>query len=250
MKNLIIANWKCNPLSVSESRKIAGSIKKGIGRIKNSEVIICPPFVFIQELKKISGLKIGAQDCFWQEKGAFTGEVSSQMLRSLRAEYVIVGHSERRQYFGETDDVVNKKLKVSLNSGLKAILCIGENKKERSDGKVGIVIKRQLIKALDGVLFKKSDINLSVAYEPIWAIGTGKPCLPKDAKKVFDLIGKILKNKCGKKIAGKIRIIYGGSVNSGNARGYIKEAGMQGLLVGGASLNPEEFKKIVKTCEK
>lgn len=247
MKKLIVANWKMNPTSFKEARNLLLGIKK-LKNEKIAEVVICPPFVFIRELKSLgAGLKIGAQNCFFEEKGAFTGEVSLLMLKEAGVEYIISGHSERRKYFGETDELINKKVKALLKNGLKPILCVGETEKERKMGVAKEVIKRQLFKGLEKIDDWKLRIkNLSVAYEPVWAIGTGNPCLPKDAKEIFIFIKKLLEEKFGKETAKKIRIIYGGSVNGENAKGYIKESGMQGLLVGGASLDQKEFIKIVK----
>jgi len=250
MKKLIIANWKMNPVFFKEARNLFLGIKK-LKNEKNTEVVVCPPFIFIQELKLLgAGLKTGAQNCFWEEKGAFTGEISFNMLKAMGVEYIILGHSERRKHFGETDGLINKKIKAVLEKGLNPILCVGETEKERKIGIAKKVIKNQLFKGLEGIKNWKFKIkNLSVAYEPVWAIGTGNPCMPKDAKEIFVFIQKNLKEKYGKETVKKIRIIYGGSVNGENARGYIKESGMQGLLVGGASLSQKEFIKIVKNIQ-
>lgn len=251
MEPLIVANWKMNPQKIDEARKILKGIKEGIGDIKGVEIIICPPFVYLpywveffkKDEKKI---KLGAQDCFWQEKGAFTGEVSPKMLKDLGVEYVILGHSERRKYFGETDEMINKKLKAAISAKLKPILCVGETERELGIrnyelGEVKNVLRNQLKMALKNIpnsLFQIPN-SLIIAYEPVWAIGTGNPCPPEEAKKVLLFLRKILK---------KNQILYGGSVNSENAIYYIKEANFDGLLVGGASLKAKEFIKIVKSC--
>ena len=223
MKSLIIANWKMNPQTLAEAKQLFDSIKKGISNIKNIEIIICPPFVFIPNLTpQISNLKLGAQNCFWEAKGAYTGEISPLMLKKLGCRYVIVGHSERRRYFGETDEMINKKIKAVLKNGLKPVLAV-EN-------------TVQCEKCLKGIS-KKELKKIILAYEPIWAIGTGKACGISEAKKANLEIRKVFKENV---------ILYGGSVNSQNAGNYMKEAGFQGLLVGSASLKPKEFIKIVK----
>lgn len=206
MKPLIIANWKCNPTTLEEAKKI---FKKA--NFPGVEVVICPPFIYLSTL----GAK-GAQDCFWEEKGAYTGEISPKMLRDLGVEYVIIGHSERRKYFKETDETINKKMKAVIKAGLKPILCIDKISQ----------------------LPAKKQKGLIIAYEPLFAIGTGKPCSPERAKKMRVSIQR----KMGK----NIKILYGGSVNSQNAKDYIKKAGFSGLLIGGASLKPQEFLDIIK----
>jgi len=228
MKPLVVANWKCNPVTLKEAKQLFNSIKNGLKNIKNTKIVICPPFVYLSVLKpKIKGLSFaisfGGQSCFWEEKGAFTGEVSPKMLKDLGCDYVILGHSERRKYLKETDEMINKKIKTALKSDLTPILCI-ENISQLKKGTKDLLRKEQ----------KK----LIIAYEPVFAIGTGKPCTPEKAKEMKTAIKKII-NK-------DISIIYGGSVNSQNAADYIKMAGFQGLLVGGASLNPAEFIKVVK----
>lgn len=247
MKSLIVANWKLNPQTLIEAKKLFNSVKKGIRNIKKVEIVICPPFLYISDLKKLAdqkltpNLKFGAQDCFWENKGAFTGEISPSMLKNLGCQYVILGHSERRRYFQESDEMINKKIKAAISENLKPILCIGETEDERKEGKTFKVLKNQLQKNLAKIEKSKLKIgSLIVAYEPVWAIGTGNPCEPKEAKKVFLFLKKILKNSI---------ILYGGSVNSENAINYLKESGFQGLLVGGASLKAKEFIEIVKKSE-
>jgi len=244
MKPLIAANWKMNPTSQEEAKNLFNSIKEGI-RSAQAEVVICPPFIYLAELK---GLTLGAQDMFYEEKGAFTGEISGEMLKDLGIEYVIIGHSERRKYFGETDEIVNKKIKKALEIGLKVIFCIGETAEERDTGKKNEVLERQIKIGL-------KDINLAglgdpptinVAYEPVWAIGTGNNCSVEETKQSIEFIRETLVLSG---VEGKIRILYGGSVKSENSGDYIKNAGANGLLVGGASLNAQEFVKIVKSAE-
>jgi len=239
MKPLIVANWKMNPLTLKGAKLLFDAVKRGVKDIKNVEIVICPPFIYLSNIQYLkSNIKLGAQDCFWSERGAFTGEISPLMLKDLGVEYVTLGHSERRK-LGETDEMINKKIKAALKVKLKPILCIGETEKERKAGKTFQILKTQLKKAFVN-LSNSQIVNLSIAYEPVWAIGTGNPCEPKEAKKVYLFLRKILKN---------IPILYGGSANSENAASYIQEANFQGLLVGGASLKAKEFIKLVKNLE-
>lgn len=248
MKSLIVANWKCNPTTQKEARKLFVLVKKGVKNIKKAEVVICPPFVYLFSVAVgEGGLGFGSQNCLWEQKGAYTGEISPLMLKSAGCQYVIIGHSERRTYFGETDEIVNKKLKAALEVKLTPILCIGETKKEREEGGAENVLKKQIILAFGGIPVSKITKNFTVAYEPVWAIGTGNPCDTDEAQKMRLLIRKIISEIYNRKISESIRILYGGSVNSKNAANYIKEAGFQGLLVGGASLVAEEFIKITKS---
>ena len=203
----------------SQAKRLFNSVKNGLKNIKNTEVVICPPFVYLPVLKIESKspsftISFGGQSCFWEEKGAFTGEVSPTMLKDLGCDYVILGHSERRKYLKETDEMINKKIKAVLSLGLKPILCIAN--------------LTQLKKSLRGI-----EDKVIIAYEPVFAIGTGKPCTIEKAKKMRNLIKYPV-------------VLYGGSVNSQNATDYIKMAGFQGLLVGGASLDSEEFIKLAK----
>jgi triosephosphate isomerase len=234
MKNLIAGNWKMNPSSQKEAEEIFNRIKTGV-KDTAAEVVVCPPFIFLTELK---GLALGGQNIYFEEKGAFTGEISGAMLKDLGVEYVIIGHSERRKYFGETDETVNKKIKKALEFGLKIIFCVGETEEEKSAGKKNEVLQRQIQEGLKDVV----DIdNVNVAYEPVWAIGTGNNCSVEETKESVDFIRKFVKPDT--------KILYGGSVKSENSGEYIKTAGANGLLVGGSSLNAEEFVKIVKSAE-
>lgn len=244
MKPLIVANWKMNPQSLSEAISLFNSIREGIKKhsniLKNVGIIVCPPFVYLSQLAKIkSKIKLGAQDLFWEEKGTFTGEISPQMLKDLKCEYVIVGHSERRK-LGETDEMIHKKLKAAIQAKLKPILCIGETEEERKIGRTFMILKNQLKEDFKNISnIKHRTSNIIIAYEPVWAIGSGNPCQPYDAKKVLLFLRKFIK---------KNKILYGGSVNSQNALDYIKKANFDGLLVGGASLKVKEFLAILKNC--
>jgi triosephosphate isomerase (TIM) len=242
MKNLIVANWKMNPASQKEAKEIFDVIRDGVRGLK-SEVVICPPSVYLYASVFGEGVvSMGAQNVYFEEKGAFTGEISVAMLKDLGVEYVIIGHSERRKYFGETDETVNKKIKKALEAGLKVIFCIGETAEERDAGKKNEVLERQIKIGLDSISnFKFQISNLSIAYEPVWAIGTGNNCGVEETKESINFIRKFVEPET--------KILYGGSVKSENSGAYIKDAGANGLLVGGVSLNPEEFIKIVKSAE-
>jgi triosephosphate isomerase len=263
MKPLIVANWKCNPTTLAEAKQLFNSIAKEVKNIKKVEVVICPPFVYLPILwasafarRKASyggptvAFGVGGQDCFWEEKGAFTGEVSPKMLKDLGCKYVIIGHSERRRNLNETDEMVNRKLKAALKENLRLILCVGNKNRKREKEFKGIRI--QMEKALSGI--KKSDLkNLIITYEPVWAISTTKGrkiATPIEAKDGAIFIRKILAKLFDKNFAQKIRIIYGGSVDSGNIRGFIKEAKIDGVLVGAASLKSKEFVRTVKAASR
>lgn len=248
MKPLIVANWKCNPMTQAEAKRLFNLVRRRVKNIKNAEVVICSPFVYLSSFKfQASSFKLGAQNCFWEKGGAYTGEVSAKQLSNLGCKYVIIGHSERRRYFAETDEIINRKLKLALSAKLNPILCIGETKKEREQGKTERVFKKQLEGGLEKVSNSRFQVSRTcIAYEPAWAIGTGNPCDAEEAQKMGLLIRKIITKLYNKAASKKVRILYGGSVNSKNAASYVKEVGLQGLLVGGASLNAKEFIKIVK----
>lgn len=252
MKPLIVANWKCNPPTLEETKQLFNSIKKGTKNIKNVEVVICPPFPYLVTCDKqqATSIKLGAQDVFWEKKGAYTGEVSPLMLKNLGCKYVVCGHSERRRYFGETDEMINKKIKAVLKIGLSPILCVGDKSREtKEDIKE---IDSQLEKGLKGI--KKSNLyKLIITYEPVWAISTtrgGVVATPEDAMEGTLYIKKILYKLLGKTLAQKIKILYGGSVNSKNINSFIYEAQMAGVLVGAASLDSQEFVKVVKAASR
>ena len=245
-KLFVIGNWKCNPTTLKGAKSLFDSIKRGLRSVKKTkkvEVVLCPPFVYLESqtsrfapcnysvIKRIknqeSRIKLGGQNCFWEEKGAFTGEISPLMLKDIGCKYVIIGHSERRKYFQETDTMINKKLRMALKIGLIPILCIDKIS--------------QIKKGMKEILGKEIK-KIIVAYEPIWAIGTGKACGYKEGKEFNILMKKVL----GKNHP----TLYGGSVNAKNALGYITESGFHGLLIGGASLKSKEFLKIVKLMVK
>jgi triosephosphate isomerase len=236
MKPIIVANWKMNPATLTEARQLFNSLAREIKNIKNADIVICPPFSYLAALKsEKNDLHLGAQDCYWEEKGAFTGAISAAMLASLGCRYVILGHSERRRYFNETDEMINKKIAAALNKDLKPILCIGETDTERKAGQTFDILEKQLKKNLPEIN------NVIIAYEPVWAIGTGNCCETEKAKEVQQFLWKFIKNT---------PILYGGSVNSQNSGDYIDKSGFNGLLVGGASLDSSEFMKIINSLDK
>jgi len=237
MENLIAGNWKMNPVSKKEAEKLFEEIKKGSEGIKNTEVVICPPFIYLDSVKSDLTLKLGAQSCFYEERGAFTGEISVIMLKDLGVEYVIIGHSERKKYFSETNEIINKKIKMALSAGLKVIFCIGETAEERDAGRKNEILEKQIKEGLAGI---NNFENINIAYEPVWAIGTGNNCLPQETRESVNFIKKLIPEN--------VRVLYGGSVKSENSGSYIKEAGVNGFLVGGASLDAKEFAKIVKNA--
>jgi len=246
MKSLIIGNWKCNPINLEEARKIFVAVENGVKEIENVETVICPPFIYLLDLKSISNnLKIGAQDCLWEKSGAFTGAISPLMLKNIACQHVILGHSERRTNFEETNEIINKKIKAALSVGLNVIFCFGETEIEKRKGQTDKVLEVQIKKGLSGVSEKEME-NIVLAYEPVWAIGTGNSCSPEDTQKTSLFIRKIITNFYPDIILDNLRILYGGSINSENVEDYSLKSGVQGFIVGGASLKPDEFIKIVK----
>jgi triosephosphate isomerase len=238
---MIAGNWKMNT-TVEEAIELIGKMRFELDRIANVEKVICPPFVSLDAIKKRlegSTIKLGAQDLYYEEQGAFTGAISPKMVTDL-CEYVIVGHSERRQHFGETIEIVDKKVQAALKVGLKPILCVGETKKENEAGKTEEVLKKQLDSS--SALFGK----MIIAYEPIWAIGTGRPATGGQANKTIGFIRNSIAEKQGKGIARDVRILYGGSVTAENIAEFIKQPEIDGALVGGASLKANGFLSIVK----
>jgi len=257
MKTFVIANWKMNPSTIQEAQTLFNSVKEGLKNIrgldKKAETVICPPFPYLSILSNIqdpkSSIKLGAQNCFWEENGSFTGEISLLMLKNLECKYVIIGHSERRLFLNETDRMINKKLKKVLEKKLKPIFCIGEKKKDKEQGKAQAILKKQLENGLKKIN-KKEIKNIILAYEPVWAIGGGKSCSPDEAQVMRLFLKKVISQKYSRSVANEIKILYGGSVNNSNVKSFIKEAGFQGVLVGGSSLRPEEFVELIKEVSK
>jgi triosephosphate isomerase len=244
-KVLIVANWKCNPKSIREAISLFEKVKYGIRKLKNVEVVVCPPSCFLPLFKKSLNPILGGQDCFWEQSGAFTGEVSPVMLKDVGCKYVIIGHSERKFWRGETEEIINMKLKAAISSQLKPIFCVGETEEERNMDNTQNIIQVQLENGLKNISKKELE-NIIIAYEPVWAIGSGNPCPVDEAQTMGLLIRKIINHLYNRNVSENIRVLYGGSVNSKNSADYVKEARLQGLLVGGASLDAKEFIEIVK----
>ncbi len=246
----IAGNWKMNK-TVKEALELIRELKRSLQNIKDVEVAVAPPFIALYPVKKeLEGsiIQLAAQNLFWEEKGAFTGEISPLMLKEVGCQYVIIGHSERRQFFGETDEMANRKVKSALSFGLKVILCIGETLKEREEGKTFSVIERQIDGGLKG-LGREDVNNLVIAYEPVWAIGTGKTATPQQAEEVHLFIREKLEFLYSQEISREIRIQYGGSVTPENIKGLMDQENIDGALVGGASLKADTFSKIVRFKE-
>ena len=244
-KPIIAGNWKMNK-TPSEAVQFVKDIKDKINSAK-CEVVLCPTFTAlapVSELLKGTDIKLGAQNMYFEEKGAYTGEISPLMLKDINVEYVILGHSERRQYFKEDDELINKKVKSAFAHDLKPILCVGETLEERESGKTFDKIKGQVEKDLAGL----SEVEVSkmvIAYEPIWAIGTGKTATSKDANDVIKFIRETVKEVAGAKAAEEVRIQYGGSVKPATIKEQMAQSDIDGALVGGASLKVDDFTSLV-----
>ena len=265
-RKIIIGNWKMNPRTLKEAEKLFSGVARNISGIKKTaiktEVVICAPFVYLAELKKIrtGKIKLGAQDAFWGDVGAFTGEISAEMLYNIGVRYVILGHSERRALparnathsvagGGETNALINKKIKDAFSAGLAPILCVGESVRDENHGYFNFV-KNQIEECLAGIS-RNSISDIIIAYEPIWAISSTlnrHDATPEDSREMAIFIRKILSDKFGPD-AGSVRIIYGGSVNEKDAEDFLQNGGVDGLLPGKASLDAKKFVEIIKTCE-
>lgn len=247
-KKYIIANWKMNK-TPSESVLFMKELSKKLKNFESTEVVICPSFLSIFSIKEIclqSGIKIGAQNCYFEKSGAFTGEISPEMLVDAGVNYVIIGHSERREYFGETGEIINKKVKLALQSGLKVILCVGENREQRNCNMEVDTVKNKLREALYGIDAHKIK-DIIVAYEPVWAIGTGKTVTEIDAVRMNSEIKNFISSEF--KISHICPILYGGSMNGSNAEKFLKFSEIDGGLIGGASLKVDEFSKMIEIAE-
>jgi len=244
---LIAGNWKMHK-TPSEARAFAAELAREIGRERETEVVVAPPFVSLLPVKEAlqgSSIKLAAQDTFWEMEGAFTGEVSPLMLKEVGCHYVIVGHSERRTHFGESDEAVNKKVKALLKVGLRPIICVGERLEQREAGQTFSVVKGQVEGALEGLGAQEAS-EVVIAYEPVWAIGTGRTATPQQASEVHAYIRGLLKEAFGEEVAQGVRILYGGSVKPDNIDDLMAEADIDGALVGGASLKVDSFSRIVR----
>jgi len=246
-KKLMAANWKMYK-TPDQTRDFFRDFLPMVQNHDRDEIAVCPPFVNIQaavEAAKGSRVAIGGQNVFWEKEGAYTGEISTAMLLASGCTHVIIGHSERRQYFGETDDTVNMKLKAALEAGLTPIVCVGEVLEERESNLTEDVLRRQCLRAFHAISGKKA-AKLVVAYEPVWAIGTGKTATPQLASDAHELIRGEAAKAFGDDFASQLRILYGGSVKPDNAKALMSEEQIDGALVGGASLDPKSFTAIVK----
>ncbi len=242
-KPLIVGNWKMH-LGPMEASAFMEEFTKRTGEFKEHvDIGVAPPFISIPVVRDFIkkddlSILLCAQNCHWEDKGAFTGEISPSMLKDMDVEYVIIGHSERREYFFETDEMINRKLKAVIKNGLKAILCVGEKLQERERGRTMEVIENQVEKDIEGVDVEK----IVIAYEPVWAIGTGKTATPEMAEEVHSFIKDLIKKISGKEVT----VIYGGSVKPENISSLISMKNIEGALVGGASINPQSFSEIIK----
>ncbi len=246
-KKLIAANWKMYK-TPEETRAFFREFLPIVTAHTRDEIVVCPPFIDLApavEAARGSNVAIGAQNVHWEKEGAFTGEISAPMLTALGVTHVIIGHSERRQYFNETDDTVNRKLETALENGLTPIVCVGEVLEEREAGLTEDVLRRQCMRAFNGISARKA-AKLTVAYEPVWAIGTGKTATPQMAADAHLVIRYEAEKAFGKEFAEALRILYGGSVKPENASALMAESEIDGALVGGASLQPAAFAKIVQ----
>ena len=249
-RTVIAGNWKMN-FTPAEATAFINEIKPMVAGKDNCDIIFCAPYVTIaaaQEAAKGSNIKIGAENVHFAEKGAYTGEVSAKMLTACGVEYVIIGHSERRQYFGETDETVNLRTKAALAAGMKVILCLGEVKEQRLSGITDEVVAMQTKLDLQGVSAEELK-NVIIAYEPVWAIGTGLTATPEQAEETCGVIRKVLAAMYGEEVAESVTIQYGGSMNENNAAELLAKPNVDGGLIGGASLVAEKFTAIVDAAQ-
>jgi len=250
MRKIVIAgNWKMYKTS-DEALSFVESLPTSVKNEKRLEMVICAPFISLESINRAirdTHIKTGAQNMYWEKEGAYTGEISGEMLRSSGCSYVIIGHSERRQYFGENDISVNLKVKKAMEIGLRPIMCVGETLEERESGNTDLIIARQMEMGLKGLnLNVGSAENFIVAYEPVWAIGTGKTCATQEANRVIGLIRNKIANVFSPDIAQRTRILYGGSVKPENIKEIVSATDIDGGLVGGASLKSDSFAALVE----
>lgn len=237
--------------NISEAIELANGVKRELYKVDNLDIVLCPPFTALSSVSEViadSNIGLGAQDAYWEEQGAFTGEVSPGMLKDAGCEYVIIGHSERRQYFFETNETVNKKIKAALKAGLISIVCVGETLSQREDNKTMRVVKEQLQEGLKDIPAEEAE-KLIIAYEPVWAIGTGRNATAEQAEEVQKYIRNLLFEIYNEATAESVRIQYGGSVKPENIKELIQQPDIDGALVGGASLNIDSFNRIVRICQ-
>jgi triosephosphate isomerase len=248
-RTLIAGNWKMN-CTRAEAAQLAQGVVSGVADA-SVDIVMCPPFTALETVSSIvsgTNVSLGAQDIFWESSGAYTGEISPDMLVDAGCSYAIVGHSERRQYMGETDDMVNRKARAALAAGLKVMMCVGETLEEREAGKMDEIVKREVVNGLEQIDAGQLE-RLSIAYEPIWAIGTGKTATPQQADEAHEFIRGIVENLYGGEIAETFVIQYGGSVKPDNTADLMAQPHVDGALVGGASLKPDSFVQIVEAAQ-
>ncbi len=250
-KKILAANWKMN-LTHLEAESYMHTFLGEIGEVDDVEIVMIPPFTSIPILAQISEkapfIRIGAQNMYWERSGAYTGEISATMLRVLFVKYVVIGHSERRMLFSETDETVNRKVHSALEAGLRPIVCVGESTTERDNDEIETVLRRQLELGLKDLSVKDS-AEIVIAYEPIWAIGTGRTATPIQAEEAHRFIRSVLGKMFGAGAAERVRIQYGGSVKPENAQELMRQSDIDGALIGGASLDPHSFAKIIRHAE-
>ncbi|MEK7452903.1 MAG: triose-phosphate isomerase [Patescibacteria group bacterium] len=239
----IVANWKSYITSHKDARVLFSAVK-ALVKTSVSEIIICPSFPFIPDIKQNLNMTLGVQDVFWENSGAYTGEVTLDMLKNLNVKYVILGHSERRNYLDEKDEVINKKVKAVLKAGFKVILCVGERERDK-ENVIPVIVAEQIMADLDGIPKAKMS-NVIIAYEPVWAIGTGLSDTPENAHQAALYIRKTIGDMYHMKLGVSVKVLYGGSVNSKNVLDFINYHGIDGVLVGSASAKKDEFTKMIK----
>ncbi len=246
-KPIIGGNWKMNK-TVGDAVQTVQDLRKRIGGVEGVEVVVFPPFTVLGPVEKVlkgTSIGLGAQNMYWETEGPYTGETSAPMLVDLGCRYVILGHSERRQYFGETDERINRKIKSALTFGLTPVVCVGETLKQREEGSFKRIVENQLELCLKDIDSQGAD-RIVIAYEPVWAIGTGLTASPQQAEEMHSLVRKLLAKIFGKDLADSIRVQYGGSAKPENIGELMREPDIDGALVGGASLDASSFAKIVK----
>jgi triosephosphate isomerase (TIM) len=252
-KNIIVGNMKMNPVSAVEFERYLDALEKEIKgkNFEKTEILICPPVIYFKQLldRKFKNIMFGAQNVFWEYQGAYTGEISAGMVKAMGAQYSMVGHSERRKYFGEKEEIINLKLKAILKSGLRAILCIGEDIEERKGNKTVEVIKKQLKESLDGIGAGKAEY-VDIVYEPSWAVGSDNVPTSDEILEAKLIIKKILSDIYGHKVMEKVRILYGGSISARCVNQVCIDPAMDGGLIGRESLVPFEFIKIAEAIDK
>jgi len=248
-KVVIAGNWKMNK-TAAEGKKFVEEFIPKVAGIDNIEIIVCPAFTALPSVVSAaagSNVKVGAQNIHWAESGAFTGEISAEMLKETGVDYVIIGHSERRQYFAETDKTVNQRLKAALAAGLIPMVCIGELLEERESGKTESVLDTQIRGGLAGISAEDMT-KIIVAYEPVWAIGTGKTATPEMAEETHAYVRSVITDMFGEAISAQVRIQYGGSMKAANSAELVTQEDIDGGLVGGASLEPDSFAELIKNA--